>query len=632
MFEREIKFIYDFNLNKVKKTGSFLTYEQLLAADLHPAIMQYISAEIDYLIFEDRQKMLKNSVFDYSGGKITHYFNLISQEVKKSKRFSTEYISKLILHASSFTVNYLIRPKWSLLKFIFDDDEHKTAVEIKQILNYLYYYGYLKNVLISYLDKKKILSMNKDEFSELLDKIEKLGIETYLDDVLNTALKSMAEFFNIGTTQKSKVPLPGIHIFLKEKKLADHINRLNNYFGNDEKINQDIQDVQKVLLTLKTKQNDLFEELSEDEIKDSKTRLDEEIIETPEEEYAEDSPELDEPETTDEIEEEVVDEPENTEIPETENDNEIEIEEVQDGQPNLEENENELETEQDLPELENVKNASEEENPNDIIEDEFIIEEDMKEEVSEVSDIAPETEQEDITEPVEQDIQEESLIMPDEEEENDPENETQSLEEILDEESDAEIHVDNEPEVSEIEEEPITEENELTEEPDINDIIEEQEEELIEEDIQEEIDPENEEISEQVFDDALPEIENAEDDEDVEPSLFGEDETPADEVADSEEIEQLDADPTEQEELSGTTLIDMSEILENKNMTKIIENIFDYDMEDFANTIDLISECPSKAEALALITELFENNNIKPNSKEAETFKSIISEYFDKAQ
>ena len=43
--------------------------------------------------------------------------------------------------------------------------------------------------------------MNKDEFAELLDKIEKLGIETYLDDVINTALKSMAEYFNIGTTQ-----------------------------------------------------------------------------------------------------------------------------------------------------------------------------------------------------------------------------------------------------------------------------------------------------------------------------------------------------------------------------------------------------------------------------------------------
>ena len=89
---------------------------------------------------------------------------------------------------------------------------------------------------------------------------------------------------------------------------------------------------------------------------------------------------------------------------------------------------------------------------------------------------------------------------------------------------------------------------------------------------------------------------------------------------------------SEKTEINGTTLIDMSEILENKNMTKIIENIFDYDMEDFANTIDLISECPTKAEAILLVNELFENNNIKPNSKEAETFKSIISEYFDKVE
>ncbi|KAB2838480.1 MAG: hypothetical protein F9K45_11285, partial [Melioribacteraceae bacterium] len=187
------------------------------------------------------------------------------------------------MHASSFTVNFLIRPKWSLIKFIYDEEEHKTSAEIKQILNYLYYYGYLKNILISYLDKKKILSLNKEEFAELLDKIEKLGVETYLDDVLNTALKSMAEFFNIGTTQKTKVPLPGIYVFLKEKKLSDHINRLNNYFGTEEKINQELRDIQKVLGSLKTKQKDLFEEINEDEIEKKHPELHEEIIETEDE-------------------------------------------------------------------------------------------------------------------------------------------------------------------------------------------------------------------------------------------------------------------------------------------------------------------------------------------------------------
>ena len=77
MFEREIKFIYDFNLNKVNRLGPYFTFEQLLASDVHPAILQYISAEIDYLIYEDRQKLLKNSLFDYSGEKISFHFNSV---------------------------------------------------------------------------------------------------------------------------------------------------------------------------------------------------------------------------------------------------------------------------------------------------------------------------------------------------------------------------------------------------------------------------------------------------------------------------------------------------------------------------------------------------------------------------
>ena len=56
MFEKEIKFISDFCLNKVKGLGSFFTYDKLAGTDLHPAILRYISAELDYMIYADRKK------------------------------------------------------------------------------------------------------------------------------------------------------------------------------------------------------------------------------------------------------------------------------------------------------------------------------------------------------------------------------------------------------------------------------------------------------------------------------------------------------------------------------------------------------------------------------------------------
>ncbi|MBE0551842.1 MAG: hypothetical protein IH619_05635, partial [Ignavibacterium sp.] len=111
MFENEIKFISDFTLNKVKELGSFITVEKLIAIDIHPSIKKYVEGEIDYLISEDRKKLIENSLFDYSGTEISNYFTLIGNEIKKTKKISYEDIKNIVLQAVSFNANYVVRPK-----------------------------------------------------------------------------------------------------------------------------------------------------------------------------------------------------------------------------------------------------------------------------------------------------------------------------------------------------------------------------------------------------------------------------------------------------------------------------------------------------------------------------------------
>ncbi len=155
MFEKEIKFITDFSLNKIKKLGAFFTFEQLRSLDLHPAIIRYINAELDYLIFQDRKKLLKKSAFDYSDQKIQQYLDAISEEIKKNKSISFEDAKSLVMQAASFTANYIVRPKWSLTKFIYNEDQLKSTDEIKLSLNYLYYYEYLKKCSAFFFRKEK---------------------------------------------------------------------------------------------------------------------------------------------------------------------------------------------------------------------------------------------------------------------------------------------------------------------------------------------------------------------------------------------------------------------------------------------------------------------------------------------
>ena len=173
MFEKEIKFIGDFSFNQVTKLGTHFTLEKLVAAGIHPAIIQYISAELDFMIYSDRRKLLQQSYFDYTGKEISDHFQKISNEIKINKKITLEDSKKLIFQAVSFNVNYLVRPRWSLTKLIFNDQPLISVEEMKMMLKYLYYYDYFRNVLTGYLSKRNIFQISSTELDLILGKIDK---------------------------------------------------------------------------------------------------------------------------------------------------------------------------------------------------------------------------------------------------------------------------------------------------------------------------------------------------------------------------------------------------------------------------------------------------------------------------
>ena len=553
MFEREIKFIYDFNLNKVNRLGPYFTFEQLNGIDVHPAILNYISAEIDFLIFEDRQNLLKNSVFDYSGEKISNHFNLISEEVKKSKRFSLEYISKLILHASSFTVNYLIRPKWTLSKFVFDEGDHKTTLDIKQILNYVYYYQYLKKILISYINSKKIISMNSGEFIELLERVDKLGIETYLPSILSHAVKSMSDFFNIGEIQKNKIPFQAVEKFLEEKNLNKHLNKIHSVFGDDNSIKINIADLQKSLdsvMVEKFEQEPVRDVTPDEEIREEILPVQESEVILPDEDNEENP-----------YEEEII--PEDS---------------IDQGDLSLEKSIDEEET---IPETSTFEDH------------ETLKPTKLRIRIDKNNEIEPVIEGGSITK--EEEIEGHDII------------DAVEPEDSLSQVPENEIKTDKvETQSEEPAENVFVNEQEFVEEVDLSDETEEiTEDELHPDKVYENILEEDKENEESMLQTILQSSQEKSED--------------LNEIPEEESIDDL-----------SNPKMDVAELLEHKEMTKIIEVIFDYDIEEFANTLDEISGCQSLDDAFVVINQSLKNRSISSNSKEAESFKSIISQYFNK--
>jgi hypothetical protein len=566
MFEKEIKFITDFSLNKIKKLGAFFTFEQLQSLDLHPSIIKYINAELDYLIFQDRQKLLKKSAFDYTDQKIQQYFDAISQDIKKNKRISFEDAKSLIMQAASFTANYIVRPKWSLTKFIYNEDQLKSTDEIKLSLNYLYYYDYLGNVLLSYLEKKKALNLSLIDFEVTLNKINKELFGGHSQQLINNSLVSMADFFNIGGTNK-KISLLYVELFLKEKDLIDYLFRVRRSLPVDARQKFEIAEIKKILYT-PTKVDD-------SEIAAVKEQIEEEK-----------KPVLSEPEVSDPVDEQVKEETETT----------------------IKEENEELPVE---PEVSESKDQQLKEKPE--IEEKIEKPEEDK------------TEEKPIEIPLRHKEEEKTVIdeISDEEYFNLPDNDEKETEENT---NNPDIEFE---EKSKIDEEDIL--SELSADDELLEAFDSQLKALEEESKlfigEEDSFDEKNEIKEDEFI-----LEDKSEATEEKPDLFGEElESVTEEPEDKSKENAIEEEGKTTEETKPEIPLrekDVFSYLSDKEIDKIVDGVFNEDREDFANTMEKISECITYEEATEILKSVFFSYRVNPYTRDAVTLTNAVSNYF----
>jgi len=246
MFEKEIQFITDFNLNKIKTLGPSFTINKLFEVNLHPALIKYISGRLEYLIYKDRMILLENSSYDYSGGKISDYFSLIADEMKKTKKLTYSEVKAYIENGIVFNANFCVQPKSTLVNLIYKNSESKVVGEIKVYLNYIYYYGYLRDILNSFFTKKKIVNLSRTEFSSILEKIDGELLAARKEEIISDALNSIADFYNDGGVNKSSIHSSLAEAFMKDKNLSEEVVRIQKY-TNEGKRKTEIDELKVIL-------------------------------------------------------------------------------------------------------------------------------------------------------------------------------------------------------------------------------------------------------------------------------------------------------------------------------------------------------------------------------------------------
>lgn len=609
MFENEIKFISDFTLNKVKELGSFITVEKLLSTDIHPSIKKYVEGEVNYLISEDRKKLIENSLFDYSGKEISNYFDLIGAEIKKTKKISYEDIKNIVLQAVSFNANYVVRPKWSLSKLIFGNSKSVSINEIQLMFNYTYYYEYLNNVFLAYLSKKKILNISVTEFELIMNKIDRELFMLHQSKLVDNALYAIADYFSIGGLNKSSVTIESVENFLKEKNLTELLFKLKRAYVNSSKKKVDIDELRKILYSTFTIDSPFVQE-----------------TEAEPEEVAQDEKHFENPLKDNFVADEIIEETKDQNILEVNNSttNIDENEPIELGVKDLFIEDELTSDQEDVSKTElNIKTEPDVEKAIEQIEPqkfEIISDEEIKAQL---------------------DILEQSDFITNEEENSDIFNELEiQQEEVI------ENTVDETVKKTKIDEEELlanlTEEIEKSEDEEIIILDEKEQEDLLnfyDNELEISIDDDNnfslepktqldneenslDDLVELKFDhELLNQVEDNDDAVPLEKIDFIKDLT--DENTDAEN--KVDAQPVLLKKKSE----DIFSYLSNKEIDRIIKSLFNSDSEDFANTIEKMSDCSTYEDATHILDSIFKYARIKPHSKDAKLLSDAVAKYFN---
>jgi hypothetical protein len=227
IFETEIEQIKNVVHARTIGEAESITLEDILESKVHSAIKAYFRAEVERNLQQERQLEIRSKKFPYS---ISEIVSLQHQEdllLMLHYQFNQHEFNDLLDQAVHFTFNFLCRPQFTLVEFLFENQRKMSTSVIEQKLNYCTEYEYYALLLRRYFVDKGLAEVTYEEFKTLLKKIDAEVVALHSDVELagmTKAIMGFVEAVQDGSPALGKpksLPINAAIVFFEDKGLQD---------------------------------------------------------------------------------------------------------------------------------------------------------------------------------------------------------------------------------------------------------------------------------------------------------------------------------------------------------------------------------------------------------------------------
>ncbi len=183
-----------------------------------------LSEKETVLDFDDvsEEKIIKSGLSDFSKNFILYDFK---EDLNKD-----ELISR-VEKSNKLYFNYTIRPKWTLINFLFSNFESRPPGEIIKKLNVFPFYKFYADSISDFIKENFQIFITKKEITSIIDETNKVIHEKLTNDISGLKIKNFflylfkLKYDESEINLESTVPYSFIKIFLNDK----------SYFALDKK-------------------------------------------------------------------------------------------------------------------------------------------------------------------------------------------------------------------------------------------------------------------------------------------------------------------------------------------------------------------------------------------------------------
>lgn len=228
MFERNIDDTIAFLRKETIGDADTITSRQIFASSIPPALHRMFDADINTLVAAEKERLLDSSRFRYDDEEILALFERISDRAREYAVFDApDYLAALEKNVK-LLFNYVCRPQWTLVKYLFADREHASTDDILDALRVFWYYEYYQVILREYFTQKGMTVIHVRKFTELLERIDHEVVRSFDSRKTAHLTEPIYELFNLASSAETLLaPIEALSIFFDDKNLSSVVERLD---------------------------------------------------------------------------------------------------------------------------------------------------------------------------------------------------------------------------------------------------------------------------------------------------------------------------------------------------------------------------------------------------------------------